>query len=73
LCYFDTESLIELGVTNRGDFDSSKARGKLDLKSVQFDLIADQAIEGAPSTFGIQLSFPNTAEERLSYTFNVFY
>mmetsp|Transcript_9107 Transcript_9107/g.13579 ORF Transcript_9107/g.13579 Transcript_9107/m.13579 type:complete len:603 (+) Transcript_9107:42-1850(+) len=64
LCYFDTDSLIELGVTNRGDFDSSKARGKLDLKSVQFDLISDQAIEGAPSTFGIQLSFPNSTEER---------
>lgn len=63
LCYFDTESLLELGVNNRGDFDNSKARGKLDLKSSQFKLIVDQ-IEGAPFNFCIQLLFPNNTEEK---------
>eukprot|EP01036_Dinobryon_divergens_P033305 gene33305-43061_t len=63
LCYFDTDSLLELGMTNRGEFDNSKARGKLDLKSSQFRLIVDQ-IEGAPFNFCIQLLFPNNTEEK---------
>ncbi len=63
LCYFDTDSLLELGVNNRGDFDNSKSRGKLDLKSSQLKLNTDQ-IEGAPFNFCIQILFPNNVQEK---------
>jgi hypothetical protein len=62
--YFDTDSLADLTLNSRGEFDPSKARGRLDLKATSYELISDQLIEGAPSNYCIQLSFTNGLEER---------
>jgi hypothetical protein len=57
LCYFDTDK-PEIGL------NESKARGKLDLKS-NYDLILDQAVEGSPTAFSIQVCPPGEEKWKL--------
>lgn len=57
LLYFDTENAD-------AEFDISKARGRLDLKSIQYDYSID-AIEGAPTNYSIQIGIPNEEKWKL--------
>lgn len=57
LLYFDTENAD-------AEFDISKARGRLDLKSVPYDYSIDP-IEGAPTNYSIQIGIPNEEKWKL--------
>ena len=57
LCYFETES--------GGEFSCNTARGKIDLKATNFELINDQAIEGSPTCFCILICFQSEEKWKL--------
>ena len=58
LLYFDTTEVPEEG------YSESRARGRLDLRSLPYDLNMD-FIEGAPTQFFIQIAIPNEEKWKL--------
>src|SRR5690349_14458147 len=59
LCYFDTEN-PDLSAVNE-----SKARGKMDLRTVQYEFTTDIPTEGAPNNFVMQLAPLNEEKWKL--------
>jgi hypothetical protein len=63
LLYYDTENPDEATLN-----DHSKARGKMDLKAVQYEFTTDCNTEGAPTAYLMQINPPNEEKWKLCAT-----